>query len=76
MNPNKTIFRVCVGDIQDVAEEQFGTRLNNNELEVVIRQVQEKIITYDVIWDAVGELERISKMVDEENRRFFETYRS
>ncbi len=76
MNMNKTIFRVHVSDIQDVAEEKFGTRLTESELEVVIKQVQEKIVTYDVIADAVGDVERVSKMVDEEDKEFFETYHS
>jgi len=76
MNTNKTIFCVRVGDIQDVAEERFGTKLSDSELEIVIKQVQERIITYDVIADAVGEVERVSKMVDEEDKKFFETYHS
>ncbi|MCL4511759.1 MAG: hypothetical protein M1470_11905 [Bacteroidetes bacterium] len=76
MNTNKTVFHVCVADIQSVAEEQYGTQLNNEELAVVIKQVQERIVTYDVIWDAIGQVERISKVEDEENRRFFESYRS
>ncbi|MDE3058320.1 MAG: hypothetical protein KGJ59_10225 [Bacteroidota bacterium] len=76
MNPNKAIFRVCVGDIQEVAEEQYGTQLTDDELRIVIKQVQDKIITYDPIWDAVGELGRIGKMTEAEDKEFFNLYRS
>lgn len=75
MSHNKTVFRVSVADIQSVAGEQFDTRLNDDEIATVVEHIQENIKTYDVIWDAIGELKRISKKTDEENKRFFETYR-
>ncbi|KKS38955.1 MAG: hypothetical protein A3G49_04400 [Candidatus Sungbacteria bacterium RIFCSPLOWO2_12_FULL_41_11] len=50
---NKTIYKLTVTDIQQVAKETYGRRLTKNEIEKVIEPIGDRISWYDVIDEAI-----------------------
>ncbi|GEM_PF-1795234 len=51
---NKTIYRLSVGDIQQVAKEVYGRELTTDEIEKVIEPIGDRISWYDVIDEAIN----------------------
>ena len=50
---NKTVYKLTVTDIQQVAKETYGRRLTKNEIEKVIEPIGDRISWYDVIDEAI-----------------------
>jgi len=50
---NKTIYRLQVTDIQQVAAEVYGRKLTADEIEKVIEPIGDMISWYDIIDDAI-----------------------
>ncbi len=51
---NKTIYRLSVGDIQQIAKEVYGRELTTDEIEKVIEPIGDRISWYDVIDEAIN----------------------
>jgi len=51
---NKTIYKLTVTDIQQVAEEVYGRKLTTDEIEKVIEPIGDRIFWYDVIDEAIN----------------------
>ena len=51
---NKTIYKLTVTDIQQVAKEVYGRKLTADEVEKVIEPIGDGISWYDVIDGAIG----------------------
>lgn len=49
MRRNKIIYSICVGDIQDVAEDKLNRKLSEDELKRVVDKVGDYISWYDAI---------------------------
>jgi hypothetical protein len=54
MEDSGTVYRLCVEDIQNVANEEFGRDLTDSELEVVIEHLGDYIQWYDIIQGAIS----------------------
>jgi hypothetical protein len=50
---SKIVYQLSVEDIQTVAEENFGRKLTNDEIEKIIDPISDKISWYDTIYDAI-----------------------
>lgn len=51
---NKTIYKLTVTDIQQVAKEIYGRQLTTDEIEKVIEPIGDRISWYDVIDEAIS----------------------
>ena len=51
---NKTIYKLTVTDIQQVAKETYGRQLTTDEIERVIEPIGDRIAWYDVIDEAIN----------------------
>lgn len=51
---NKTIYKLTVTDIQQVAKEVYGRELTIDEIEKVIEPVGDSISWYDIIDEAIN----------------------
>jgi len=56
MRRNKIIYSLCVGDIQDFAEDELNRKLTEEELKKVINRVGDYISWYDAIELTLSEL--------------------
>ncbi|MCK9426393.1 MAG: hypothetical protein M0Q21_10175 [Ignavibacteriaceae bacterium] len=56
MRRNKIIYSLCVGDIQDAAEDELNRKLTEEELKKVINRVGDYISWYDAIELTLSEL--------------------
>jgi len=50
---NKTIYRLSVADVQQVATEVYGRKLTAAEIEKVVEPMGTMISWYDIIDDAI-----------------------
>lgn len=46
---NKKIYSICIADVQEVAEEEFGRRLTKKELKIVEDKIGDYFNWYDSI---------------------------
>lgn len=53
MDTRKHVYYITVSDIQRVAKETIGRRLNQNELANVANKILDNIQWYDVVEEAV-----------------------
>lgn len=51
---NKTIYRLTVEDIQQVAKDEYGRELTNDEIEKLIEPIEDRISWYDIIDEAIN----------------------
>jgi len=51
---NKTIYKLSVKDIQQVAKENYGRELTADEIEKVIEPIGDSIPWYDTIDNTIG----------------------
>ena len=51
---NKTIYKLSITDIQQVAKETYGRRLTADEIEKVIEPIGDRIYWYDIIDEAIN----------------------
>jgi len=49
MRRNKIVYSLCIGDIQEVAEEELNRKLTDEELKKVVDKVGDYISWYDAI---------------------------
>ncbi len=56
MRRNKIIYSLCIGDIQDVAEDNLNRKLTEDELKKVVDRVGDYISWYDAIEFTLSEL--------------------
>ena len=56
MRRNKIIYSLCIGDIQDVAEDNLNRKLTEDELKRVVDRVGDYISWYDAIELTLSEL--------------------
>lgn len=56
MRKNKIIYSLCIGDIQDVAEDNLNRKLTEDELKKVVNRVGDYISWYDAIELTLSEL--------------------
>ena len=52
---NKIVYKLTTGDIQTVAEENFGRELTTKEIEKIEDRIGDGIPWYDVIYEAIKE---------------------
>ncbi len=50
---NKIIYKLSVTDVQHVATEVYGRKLTTDEIENVIKPIEDMISWYDIIDDAI-----------------------
>lgn len=50
---NEVVYSICIKDIQNVAEQELGRELLNEEIERIIDKVVDNINWYDAISDAI-----------------------
>lgn len=56
MRRDKIIYSLCIGDIQDVAEDNLNRKLTEDELKKVVDRVGDYISWYDAIELTLSEL--------------------
>jgi hypothetical protein len=56
MNNNKTLYKLTVEDFQNVALEEISRKLNDREIEIVKKSVEDRIHWYEVIADSLFEI--------------------
>lgn len=58
MNANKTVYRLTIADVQNVAEDTLDRKLSDVEVASVAERIRDTVNWYDPIWSAVIELDR------------------
>ena len=53
------IYQLTVEDVQNVSNQEIGSDLSINEIEIVKEKIAEKIAWYDAIADSINESEII-----------------
>jgi len=61
MRRDKIVYSLCIGDIQDVAEEKLERKLNEQELKEVIEKVGDFISWTDAIENTFHDLRLTSE---------------
>lgn len=56
MNKNKILYKLTVEDFQNVALEEIERELNNKEIEIVKKSVEDNINWYEVISNSLIEI--------------------
>lgn len=51
---NKTIYKLAITDIQQVAREVYGRDLTTDEIKKVVEPIADRISWYDVIDEAIN----------------------
>jgi hypothetical protein len=60
MNNNKTLYKLTVEDFQNVALEEISRKLNDREIEIVKKSVEDRIHWYEVIADSLFEIKLVA----------------
>jgi len=55
MKSNKVIYKLVVEDVQEVAQDELGRNLTDEEINNIIDLIAEKISWYDAISDSIAE---------------------
>jgi hypothetical protein len=55
---SKILYELTVEDFQNVAMDELGRELTENELAIVADKVSDSIAWYDIIADAISEKEK------------------
>jgi hypothetical protein len=63
---NKTIYKLSVIDIQQVAKEVYGRKLTADEIEKVIEPIGDGISWYDVIDGVIGYYLNLKRACEED----------
>ena len=50
---NEIFYSLCIEDIQNVAEENFGRKLTNREIKKVLDPIADRMPWYDAIYEAI-----------------------
>lgn len=58
---NKIIYSLTISDIQGVAQKETGKKLSNSELDVIIENINKNISWYEIIAEAINELDLSTK---------------
>jgi hypothetical protein len=53
MNKNKVIYQLTIEDVQNVANEEYGRDLSEEEVQKLIDPIAERIGWYEAIDDAI-----------------------
>ncbi len=53
INTGKIIYSLNIEDVQNVAEERFGRKLSDKELEIVEDKIGDRIVWYEIIEDLI-----------------------
>jgi hypothetical protein len=53
MNKNKVIYQLTIEDVQNVANEEYGRELSEEEVQKLIDPIAERIGWYEAIDDAI-----------------------
>lgn len=61
MNKEEIIYSLNIDDVQTVAEEEIGRTLTKNEIELVVKLIEENINWYDAIADAIHRYVSVEK---------------
>lgn len=58
-NEEDTIYKLTVGDIQNVASQELERNLTNKEIDNIIDSIAERIPWYDAIADAIKDNQQL-----------------
>ena len=58
-NEKDTIYKLTVGDIQNVANQELERNLTNKEINNIIDSIADRIPWYDAIADAIKDNQRL-----------------
>lgn len=61
MNKNKTLYKLTVEDFQNVALEEIDRELNDAEIEIVKKSVEDNLNWYEIISNSLSQIELASK---------------
>ena len=56
MNNNKTLYKLTVEDFQNVALEEISRKLNDREIEIVKKSVEDNIPWYEAISNSLTKI--------------------
>ncbi len=56
MRPHdEIIYSICIGDLHDVAQQEFDRDLSEDEVEFIAKELGERMFWYDLIEDLILE---------------------
>jgi uncharacterized membrane protein len=56
MKREKAIYQLTIEDVQNIALEDFGRELSDQEMESIIDKIADRIPWYDAIYHSISEI--------------------
>lgn len=69
MTKRQKIYSISNEDIQQVAEENFGRKLTNQEIKKILDPIADRIQWYDAIYEAIKDTLEIEEL-DEYDKQY------